>query len=123
LKIGRFRVHPFNGDWELDTVIGKGHRQPIVSMTELKSRLLRLKKVNRKTGKLVKQAICEKLHGFTLHTLTSDNGREFSKHAQIARACKGFLLLLSSVFVVGARLERKHQRTYPPILSEKDGIG
>ena len=27
------------GDWELDTIIGKGHKQAIVSLTERKSRL------------------------------------------------------------------------------------
>ncbi|MBL4851148.1 MAG: IS30 family transposase, partial [Gammaproteobacteria bacterium] len=26
------------GDWELDTIIGKGHQQAIVSLTERKSR-------------------------------------------------------------------------------------
>lgn len=72
------------GDWELDTIIGKGHRQAIVSMTERKSKLLRIKKVKQKTGNLVNQAICQKLAGLTVHTLTSDNGREFSEHAKIA---------------------------------------
>ena len=73
------------GDWELDTVIGKGHRQAIVSMTERKSKLLKIKKLARKTGKLVKEAVRQKLNGLTVHTLTSDNGREFSEHAAIAR--------------------------------------
>ena len=72
------------GDWELDTIIGKGHRQAIVSMTERLSKLLRMKKVSRKTGILVKQAVCRKLTGLTVHTLTSDNGREFAEHSQIA---------------------------------------
>ena len=76
------------GDWELDTIIGKGHRGAIVSMTERKSKLLRMKKVEQKTGKLVKQAICRKLKGLRVHTLTSDNGREFSEHHQIARQLK-----------------------------------
>lgn len=72
------------GDWELDTIIGKGHQQAIVSMTERKSKLLRIKKVTRKTGELVKEAVCQKLADLTVHTLTSDNGREFSDHEQIA---------------------------------------
>lgn len=72
------------GDWELDTISGKAHRQAIVSMTERKSKLLKTKKVSRKTGNLVKQAICQKLADLTVCTLTSDNGREFSEHAQIA---------------------------------------
>jgi len=76
------------GDWELDTIIGKGHRQAIVSMTERKSKLLRIKKVKQKTGKLIKEAVCQKLSGFTVHTLTSDNGREFAEHASIARFLK-----------------------------------
>ncbi len=76
------------GDWELDTIKGFGHRQAIVSMTERFSKLLRIKKVSRKTGKLVGQAICQKLAGLTVQTLTSDNGGEFSEHEPIARALK-----------------------------------
>jgi transposase, IS30 family len=72
------------GDWELDTVIGKGHDQAIVTMVDRKSKLLRMKKVNQKTGNLTKQAICNELNGLTVHTLTSDNGREFSEHREIA---------------------------------------
>ncbi len=76
------------GDWELDTVIGKHHKQAIVSMTERKSKLLRMKKVIRKTGTLVRQAICENLDPLTVHTLTSDNGKEFAEHAQMAQTLK-----------------------------------
>ncbi len=72
------------GDWELDTVIGNRHQGAIVSMTDRKSKLLRIKKVKRKTSALVGQAICRKLVGLQVHTLTSDNGREFSEHARIA---------------------------------------
>ncbi|MDQ3712054.1 MAG: IS30 family transposase [Acidobacteriota bacterium] len=73
------------GDWELDTVEGSRHRQAIVSMTERKSKLLRIKKVKQKTGKLVNQAVCQKLNALTVHTLTSDNGREFAEHEKIAK--------------------------------------
>lgn len=55
------------GDWELDTVIGLGHHQALVSMVERKSKLLRMKKVEQKTGELVGQAICHKLSGLTVH--------------------------------------------------------
>lgn len=72
------------GDWELDTVIGKGYRGAMVTLTERKSKLLRMKKVKQKTGRLVGTAICQKLAGFQVHTLTSDNGREFSEHEKIA---------------------------------------
>ena len=76
------------GDWELDTVIGKRHRQAIVSMTERKSKLLRIKKVGRKTAALVNQAVCRALAGLQVHTLTSDNGREFAEHEKIAKQLK-----------------------------------
>ncbi len=72
------------GDWELDTVIGKGHHQAIVSMVDRKSKLLRMKKISQKTGTECRQAICHKLSGLTVHTMTSDNGREFAKHEEIA---------------------------------------
>ena len=45
------------GDWELDTIIGKGHRQAIVSLTERKSRLTLIHKVERKTADNVTDAI------------------------------------------------------------------
>lgn len=73
------------GDLELDTIIGKGHHQAIVTIVDRKSKLLRMKKVNQKTGTLVRQAICNELKGLTVHTLTSDNGREFSEHQLIAK--------------------------------------
>jgi len=72
------------GDWELDTVIGKRHKQAFVTMTERRSKLLRIKKVKQKTGKLVGDAICRKLSGLKVETLTSDNGREFADHERIA---------------------------------------
>ena len=41
------------GDWEVDTIVGKGRRSAVVTLTERKSRLARLAKVNRKTAELV----------------------------------------------------------------------
>lgn len=73
------------GDLEVDTIIGKGRHQAIVTIVDRKSKLLRMKKVDRKTGSLVRKAICDKLKGLTVHTLTSDNGTEFSEHKKIAK--------------------------------------
>ena len=75
------------GDWELDTVLGKRpQREAIVSMTERKSKLLRIQKISHKAGRLVRQACLSRLEGLIVHTLTSDNGREFSEHEHIARS-------------------------------------
>lgn len=72
------------GDLELDTIIGLGHNQAIVTIVDRKAKLLRMRKVEQKTGSLVRQAVCGELKGLTVHTLTSDNGREFSEHQNIA---------------------------------------
>src|SRR6201992_986667 len=76
------------GDWEADTIIGKNHQQAIVSLVERRSKLTRLAKVERNTEEAVKQAIVELLKPLAerVHTITSDNGREFAGHEAIAEA-------------------------------------
>lgn len=78
------------GDWELDTVIGKQHRQALVTIVERKSKLTLMAKVKRKTAEAVAAAIIGLLKSFSpwVHTLTADNGREFSHHEKIAKALK-----------------------------------
>jgi IS30 family transposase len=74
------------GDWEADTIIGKNHRQAIVSLVERKSGYTLLRKVKRKTARAVRKAAVSLLkpHRDKVLTLTSDNGKEFSEHEQIA---------------------------------------
>ena len=45
------------GYWELDIIIGKGHRQALVFLTERKSRLVLLAKVSGKNADGVKQVV------------------------------------------------------------------
>ena len=75
------------GDWEVDTIVGKGHRQAIVSLTERKSRLVLLRKVDKRTADLVSDAVIGLLQPFGehLHTITGDNGKEFAEHERISR--------------------------------------
>ena len=74
------------GDWEVDTMIGKNHQQALVTLTERKSRFTLLGKVPQRTA----QAVQEQIHQLLLpvvdqvHTLTSDHGKEFAYHQQIA---------------------------------------
>lgn len=74
------------GDWELDTLIGKGHRGALVSLTERRSRLALLVAVPTKQAEVVAEAVLEALGPLReeVHTLTADNGREFALHALIA---------------------------------------
>jgi IS30 family transposase len=78
------------GDWEADTVIGKSHRQAIVSIVERKSGFTLIRKVERKTALAVSQAMVGLLkpHQKKVHTITSDNGREFAGHEEIASGLK-----------------------------------
>jgi transposase, IS30 family len=75
------------GDWEVDTIIGKNHKQAIVSITERVHRLTYLYKVVSKDAKSVGRAIVRKLKevGLPVLTITSDNGREFGDHEYIAK--------------------------------------
>lgn len=71
------------GDMEIDTIIGKGRHQAIITIVDRRSKLLRMKKVRKKTAPLVAQAICDELKDLTVHTLTSDNGTEFAHYSSI----------------------------------------
>lgn len=75
------------GDWEVDTIIGKNHKQALVSMTERVHRLTYLYKVQTKDAESVEQAIVRTLRskGLPVLTITADNGREFGNHENIAR--------------------------------------
>lgn len=78
------------GDWEVDTIIGKRHQQAIVTLTERKSRLSLLAKVEQRTAGQVGHAIVALLQPVAdrLNTLTADNGKEFADHERIARTLK-----------------------------------
>lgn len=78
------------GDWEVDTIIGKGHHQAIVTLTDRASRLALLKKVDRKTAQAVADAVIDLMKPLPVrvHTITADNGREFAAHERIAEELK-----------------------------------
>jgi len=76
------------GDWEADTVIGKGHQGVMVTLTERVSKLNLAIPIVRKEAELTKDAIINALKPFAawVHTITFDNGREFCRHGDIAKA-------------------------------------
>ena len=78
------------GDWEADTIIGKAHKQAIVSLTERKSGLALVYKVDRRTKENTEVAIKRLLNSVSdkVHTITSDNGKEFRNHEKIAKGLK-----------------------------------
>ena len=74
------------GDWEVDTMIGKRHKQALVTLIERKSRLVLLRKVEQRTAEAVEDAITHLLEPWIhdVHTITADNGKEFANHERIA---------------------------------------
>jgi len=76
------------GDWEADTIIGRNHKEAIVSLVERRSNLTCLAKVARNTAELVTQAVSTQLESLVVKSITSDNGREFAGHQQIGQHLK-----------------------------------
>lgn len=76
------------GDWEGDTVVGISNRGAIVTMVDRKSRYTLAKKVPGKHAKGVTKAIKKIMAPFKhqCHTVTFDNGTEFSGHEKVAKA-------------------------------------
>ena len=76
------------GDWEADLVQGKQGTGAIVTLAERKSRIYLTKKVFSKDAVEVSKAIISLLSEYqdVCHTITFDNGLEFSEHKAIAEA-------------------------------------
>jgi len=78
------------GDWEADTVIGKGHQGALVTLTERVSKLELIAVVPSKHADGVTKAIIDLLLPYrsTLQTITFDNGKEFAFHERISKGLK-----------------------------------
>ena len=78
------------GDWEGDTVIGKGHQGALVTVVERASLFTVIRSVMRKTALAVTNAMTSGLEPYAdrVLTMTLDNGKEFAGHENIAEALK-----------------------------------
>jgi len=78
------------GDWEIDTVIGKGHSGALVTIVERKTKFTLSSQVMNKSAATVTQATIELLKPYKdlVHTITADSGKEFAYHEQISKALK-----------------------------------
>jgi len=75
------------GDWEVDTILGKRQGRAIVTLTERKSRFTLVALAERQSSAEVRSQICRLLLPYKgrIYTLTSDHGKEFAEHEQIAK--------------------------------------
>nr|WP_275715609.1 IS30 family transposase [Sulfurimonas sp. SAG-AH-194-L11] len=73
------------GEREVDTIIGKNHHQAIVTLVDRNSKFTLMKKLEAKQARVVTDTIVHLLKPIQnyAHTITSDNGKEFSYHEQI----------------------------------------
>lgn len=78
------------GDWEIDTVIGKGQSGALVTLVERATRFTVSARVDSKQASVVTDAVITLLTPYkgAVHTITADNGKEFAYHEQITAALK-----------------------------------
>jgi IS30 family transposase len=78
------------GDWEADTVIGKGHKGVLVTLADRVSKKTLIAHVASKHAEVVTNAIIKLLKSEKtyLHTITFDNGKEFAYHAKLKKALR-----------------------------------
>jgi transposase, IS30 family len=76
------------GDWEADLVSGSHHQGFLVTMVERASKFTLIGHVSRKTSEAVTAEITRLMYDVKdlVHTITYDNGREFSGHQEINQA-------------------------------------
>lgn len=76
------------GDWEIDTMIGKGHSGALVTIVERQTKFTLSAQVDSKSAADVTAATIALLTPFksVVHSITADNGKEFAFHEEISDA-------------------------------------
>lgn len=75
------------GDLEIDTVIGKNHKGALLTINDRATGLVWIRLLSGKEAAPLTKATIEALMPIKelMHTITADNGKEFSFHEEIAR--------------------------------------
>ena len=78
------------GDWEGDTVISYRSHCALMTLVEKRSKYVIIRKIGRKTADNLNAAAIKSLKklGLPVHSITFDNGKEFSKHKELAKKLK-----------------------------------
>lgn len=77
------------GDWEADTIIGRGQRSCLLTLVERKSKYLIAKRVYTRKVAPVTKALLECLRDQLVFTITPDRGSEFEWWKKIERELPG----------------------------------
>ena len=75
------------GDWEADTIVGKGQKGAILTIIERKSLFVQISLLERRLADSVKSKMINLLAPYKslVKTITADNGSEFTGHQKIAK--------------------------------------
>lgn len=75
------------GDLEIDLVIGEGHQKALLTINDRLTNKALIRRVESKEAIEIEKVLIEALTPWTwVHTITSDNGKEFANHAKVAQA-------------------------------------
>lgn len=75
------------GDLEIDLVIGANHKGALLTINDRATGMLKMKYIENKEAKVIEENTIELLEEWApfIHTITSDNGKEFANHREIAQ--------------------------------------
>ncbi len=75
------------GDWEGDTIIGGNHKGVIATMVERKTSYTVIEPIRTKNSINLREKFVERMKPYKekIHTITFDNGKEFSEHKEISQ--------------------------------------
>jgi IS30 family transposase len=77
------------GDWEGDTVVGKGGRNALVTLVERKSGYARIARMENMKSETTRHTVKRRLTDLPpplRRSVTFDNGKEFAEHKQLAKS-------------------------------------
>lgn len=113
------------GDWEADTVEGSKGGPVLMTLAERKSRLFLVGKTPNKSASEVQRVIERLLTPIKdfVHTVTYDNGKEFSYHAEVSATLNAQGFFCPPLPLVGTRLERELQWATTPIFPQGGELG
>ncbi len=73
------------GDLEGDTIIGKNHQGAMLTLVDRVSKLTKIRPLGSKNAQNLADISVLALNRWQTHSITFDNGKEFSRHAQISK--------------------------------------
>jgi transposase, IS30 family len=79
------------GDWEGDTIVGKGRRNALVTLVERKSGYTRMGRADSLKADITRQVAVERMKNLPAslrRSITFDNGKEFAEHEKIHKCLR-----------------------------------